>query len=428
MLPLFLLGCGDAGPEGLLSACDGDADCEITTAVTTWPTDPDTVLTAIASHPLPEARIAIVSRILQAHPQGSERLCPSLPEGDARDRCGQLSGRPHLWQEIRPAQPLAPRSGGGPSSTEIAPIPGVKTRWSGLAAAANPCTDSTDPTGCIIEAAQEKITRRQAQQAAALCLNIPDDRWRGECMFLAAEDAVMTWGAHGYGDAVELCIAAAPFSQNCHSHSLMLMAGLAPSAADGQPGAWEDVTLAAAAVRTAWSWRDPQMAALAGDRLWSEVTGRAYAGAHEVNGNPLAVLPEVAWPHVRAAAVRRLVDIEGANAYDLPGWVNRAEHALATRSRAAARRSDATFRAAADLWPVDLPGEDAFPAVTYLGTGRRVVSADAQIDLTLCVLEAIGRSPPVPASIMEQGTAHPDPLVAWTAARLVELRSPEEQK
>ncbi len=427
MIPVMaLLSCGSPRDAGLLGGCEGEADCEIAAALEAWPTDPDAVIAALNAHPLPEARIAIASRIIQAHPQGSERLCPTLPEGDARDRCAQLSGRPHLWTEIRPAQPLAPRPGGGPSSTEIAPAAGVATRWSGLTAAADPCTQSADHTGCIIEAAQEQVGRRQAQQAAALCLNIPDDRWQVECMFLSAESAVKRWGPHGYGDAVELCIAAAPFAQNCHSHSLMLLADLAPSAADGQPDAWGSVTLAATAVRTAWSWRDPQMAALAGDRLWSEVTGRAYAGAHEVNGNPLAALPPEAAPHVRAAAVRRLVDMEGSDAYDLPGWVSRAEHALAARSRAAARRSDATFRAAADLWPVDLPGEETLPAIAYLGTGRRAVSADPAVDLTLCVLEAIGRSPPVPSSIMEQGIAHPDPLVAWTARRLVELREPED--
>ena len=90
------------------------------------------------------------------------------------------------------------------------------------------------------------------------------------------------------------------------------------------------------------------------------------------------------------------------------------------------RRSDATFRAAADLWPSDQPDEDTLPAVAYLGTGRRTVSADPTIDLTLCVLEAVGRSPPVPSLIMEQGAAHPDPLVSWTAKRLMELREPEE--
>lgn len=422
----LMLGCTVGTPDGLLASCDGDAECEIAIVLQAWPTEPEAVVATINDHPLPEARVALVSHIVQAHPEGSERLCPALPQGDARDRCSQLSGRPHLWQEVRPAQPLAPRTGGGPSSTEIAPVAAVSTRWRELAPATDPCSESSDHTGCIIEAALTSIGQRRAQAAAALCLNIPDERWRGECMFLAAEGAVRKWGAHGYGDAVELCIAAKPFSQNCHSHSLMLMADLAPSAADGQPGAWSEVTTAASAVRTAWTWRDPQMAALAEDRLWSEVTGRAYAGAHEVNGNPLAVLPEPAWPHIRAAAVRRLVDTEGAAAHDLDGWVDRAAHALAARSRAAARRSDATFRAAADLWPSDQPDEDTLPAVAYLGTGRRTVSADPTIDLTLCVLEAVGRSPPVPSLIMEQGAAHPDPLVSWTAKRLMELREPEE--
>ena len=422
----MLLGCTVDAPAGLLSGCDGDADCEIALVLQTWPENPDAVLHAITNHPLPEGRIALVSQVVQAYPEGSARLCPALPAGSARDRCLQLSGRPHLWQEIRPAQPLAPRVGGGPSSTEISPILDVATRWRELTAAADPCGESSDHTGCIIEAALESIGQRRAQEAAALCLNIPDERWRGECMFLAAESALNKWGAHGYGDTVELCIAAEPFSQNCHSHSLMLMADLAPSAADGQPNSWSQASTAASAVRTAWSWRDPQMAALAEDRLWSEVTGRAYAGAHLVNGNPLAALPEPAWPHIRAAAVRRLIDLEGASAHDLEGWVSRAENALADRSRAGARRSDTTFRAAADLWPSDLPGEETIPAIAYLGTGRRTVSEDPTIDLTLCVLEAVARSPPVPMQIMKQGAAHPDPLVAWTAKRLMELREPEE--
>ena len=101
-------------------------------------------------------------------------------------------------------------------------------------------------------------------------------------------------------------------------------------------------------------------------------------------------------------------------------------HLQSGEGKAAARRSETTFRAAADLWPSDLPGEETIPAIAYLGTARRTVSEDPTIDLTICVLEAVGRSPPVPSLIMKQGAAHPDPLVSWTAKRLVELREPEK--
>ncbi|MFT4978669.1 MAG: hypothetical protein ACI8S6_004579 [Myxococcota bacterium] len=425
MLMLWvLLGC-DRSPhaDGLFAGCT-DADCEIARAEAGWASDPAGVAAAVATHPVVEARIAIASALIAAHPGETAGLCAALPPGDAQDRCTQLSERPHLWQETRQATPTVARPGGGPSSNEVAPVTPITTALSEQPPAPHGCADAPDRSGCLTAAAQAAAAQRQTAAAAGQCVNILDDRWRGECFFQAAEAVLSSRGAHGYGDAVELCAAAEPFAQNCHSHALMLLAEAAPAADHVDPRVWQPVQLAAQSIRTAWSWRDPYMAEIAEDRLWSEAIGRAYAGAHSVTGDPLDVLPERAHRHVRAAAVQALVAKEGASAHSLSGWVEHAEQALARRSTHRPQRGAAPFRSAPELWPLDRAGEETIPATAYLGTARRTYADDPRADLAICVLEAIARTPPVNTALLAEGVGHPEPGVQWTAKRLGELRSP----
>lgn len=421
---LLGLGCtGSPHEDGLFAGCR-DAGCEIDRAEEAWPTDPEGVAAAIAAHPVVEARIALVGALIANHPGETGALCPVLPPGDAQNRCAQMNERPHLWQETRQAAPTGARPGGGPSSNEVAPVSPIRTPLAEVPPAEHACADAPDRSACLTAAAQAAAAQLQGRAAAGQCQNIPAGRWRGECFFQAAEAALRSRGPHGYGDAVELCAAAVPFAQNCHSHALMLLADLAPAADHVDPRVWEPIVLGARSIATAWSWRDPYMAEIAADRLWSEATGRAYAGAHTVTGDPLDALPEAAHRHVRAAAVRALVSQQGAASHDLAGWVAHAAEALAQRSTHRPQRGDTPFRSAPELWPTDLDGEDGIPATAYLGTARRTYADDPAVDLAICVLEAAARTPPVHAPLLEEGRSHPDERVRWTARRLAEMRSP----
>ena len=420
----MLLACQRAPqPEGLLAGCD-DADCEIARALAAWPDDPETVIATVQSHPMPEARIAITSALIAAHPGETAGLCDAMPPGDAQDRCAQMNQRPHLWQAVRPTSAGGVRPGGGPSSNEVAPATPIQTALSEVPAGEHSCDGAPDRNGCLTAAAQAAAGQLQARAAAASCQNITAGRWRGECFFQSAEAVLQSRGPHGYSDAVELCAAATPFSQNCHSHAIMRLAEGAPAADNMAPEAWASVIMGAQSIRTAWSWRDPYMAEIAEDRLWSEAIGRAYAGVHQVTGDPLVALPEQAHRHVRAAAVRALIAQDGPQAHDLAGWVTAAREALAQRSTRRPRRTETPFRSAPELWPADQSDEAQRPATAYLGTARRTHTDDVDLDLAICVLEAVARTPPIHAPLMAEGAAHTDDDVRWTAQRLSEMRSP----
>lgn len=423
MIVACLGGAPQNGP--LFSGCQ-DADCEIQRAMDAWDQRQADVLAAIQAHPAPEARIAIATALLAAHPGETAVLCPVMPPGDAQQRCQQMSERPHLWQEVRPAAPVAARPGGGPSSNEVAPVQPIQSTLTNQSPASHACASAADVHGCIVQAAQAEARQLRTQAAAGLCVNITESRWRGECFFQAAEAALQGRGAHGYGDAVELCAAAAPFAQNCHSHVLMLLAEQAPPADSPDPTAWNAIIQNANAVHTAWSWRDDYMAEVAVDRLWSEAVGRAYAKANTINGNPLDALPQGAHRHIRAAVVRALLDRTPARSHDLNGWIQQANMALRRRDTAHPPRGQrqTPFRSAPELWPTDLPGEEHFPATAYLGTARRTHTSDNDVDLAICILEAVGRTPPVHDVLMQEGMRHPDEQVRWTAKRLTELRAP----
>lgn len=416
----------DDGRPALFRGCT-EATCEVERALAAWPTDAAGVTAAVGAHPVLEARVAVVSALIEAHPGETQALCAALPTGTTQERCQRLNERPHLWEQTRRRAPSASRPGGGPSSNEVAPSAPVAAALLRQAPSeGHGCDGATDRTGCLVQQAQALAQRKQAGPAASVCLNIAEGRWRGECLFQAAEAAVSAGAAHGYGPAVELCAAAEPFAQNCHSHTLMLLADLAPAATDTRVGAWQPFLQAIQAIRTAWSWRDPYMVEIATDRLWSEGVGRAYTGIPEIAGDPLDVLPEEAHRHVRASVARALLEQEGALRYDLAGWVQRVEAVLAARVRQPMQaRGSGTFRSAPELWPADLPGEEVRPATAYLGTARRThAPEDLQVDIAICILEAAARIPPPPERLLAEGEAHPDERVRWTTTRLRALREP----
>ncbi|MFT5679699.1 MAG: hypothetical protein ACI8RZ_000604 [Myxococcota bacterium] len=398
----LLAGClGPSKPPGLLDGCEADCAAVVVAA---WPGDADGVTAAIAEHPVVEARIVMVSALIAAYPEqlGADPdapLCAVLPEGGTRDRCGQLHSRPHLQLRTPSDKPTTLRPGGGPASNSIRPSRPMTSRLADTPPSAHDCGEAPDLTGCLIAAAQEAS---DPGEVVGLCGKITAESWRGECLFLAAEARVA--GEPGaYVDAASLCTLAAPFVQECHHHLIVSLAGQ-----DDLSG----VAASEALLVETWGSRDPYMAQITVDRLWSEAVGNRVAVSLE---GARAGLPAHAQRHLQASVVAVLLAAEGAGAHDLAGWVARSEAVLADGA-AVSEEARALVRAV-ERWPQDGPGEAVRPATFYLGTARRTFSEDATTDLAICVLEAAARVAGGEGLVAE-GLVHPDEAVRWTAQRL----------
>ncbi|MBN1336787.1 MAG: hypothetical protein JXB39_12595, partial [Deltaproteobacteria bacterium] len=211
------------------------------------------------------------------------------------------------------------------------------------------------------------------------------------------------------------------FSPQCYAHLAMEPTALAPRADTPDPEAWVGQIEAARQLADLWADLDPAFGQLQVELFWSRSLDYAYSLAQVVTGDPLAVLPADTVPHVRAAAAARLLETEAGAGRDLASWVRSLAMALERRGEVpsdppAARRHDARK----DLWPVDGPGEDTYPAVYYRGVSRRTMARDPTSDLTICVLEAGARLGTPGSALLAEGRRHGDPLVRWTAERLLQ--------
>jgi hypothetical protein len=154
-------------------------------------------------------------------------------------------------------------------------------------------------------------------------------------------------------------------------------------------------------------------------------------GAATVTGDPLDHVPEIAIPHVRAAAAWRLLELEGRGERTLESWVDVLEAALERRSKpgpAAAAEEVLTedgkpprFKGKVDMWTRDQAEDEVRPAALYLGTSRRTTSEDSRTDLALVILEAAARMEPPWTELLEAGSSHPAEPVQWTAGRLTKI-------
>ncbi len=376
----------------LLLDCGSDEP----TLIDRWREDPDGVAAELAALPPPE-QLAAVEALLIADPEGVGRLCGSLPDGDARSRCRTVRTRPHLWRE------------------DAAETPTIPSPLSDIPPATGPCDAHDNPTLCWSRHARGRASGGDAQGAAAGCLAIAEPQWRQECAFQSAEELLVARGPSRYPDAVSLCALAGRFTADCLEHSVARLAALAPETPGGD---WRPVLDAAAAITERWQGA-PRQGSQQRQALWALSTALVYVEAPAVSGAPLAVLPEEAAPHVRAAMAWRLLSLNPGE--DLATLTDRLAQAAAThQDTAAPTRPRRALVGLLDAWGEAEPPQGA-AEVTWLGVSRRVVSPDPDTDGVIALLEAAARQPGQ-QHLLAEGRRHSDPLVAWTAARLEGVR------
>ena len=342
----------------------------------------------------PTERLAVVESLQQAFPGQTEALCEVLPRS-TQEYCVERNRRPHLWMPVK--------------ETDIGNEDVVKLAVDLVPPA---CTS----VACRIEDALEYARRGQITHVQTLC-DFPSTKEQHECLFATAEKLVGTNGVIQYAGAVEICRLAKSFSTNCQNHLIQQLAKRAPDA-DTQSD-WRMILTAHRAIQTTWGWRDEHLQRTLQHRLWSEALGVSYAGADTIVGNPLDVVPEEYHCHIYSAAAWRLFQLEESSKRTLDEWTTYLHTRLQDRSeRREAIDLQRKFRAASNLWSPS-PSLEQQDVVPYLSTSFRVRSQNQSTEVTLSILEAIARQPPIVSTILEDGTLSTDVLIEQTAKRLL---------
>lgn len=372
---------------------------------------PEAIRPALLAVPQPEARIALVQALLDAGVPIPADACATLPAGDAQRYCSRLNDRPHLYEAPRPAAEVSDRI--GPATTELDSVPALESALADAAPVLGDCAASPDVRACLSEAAHQRAVNGELMDAGARCLGISGKQWRAECLFHAAEAGVRARGSGVYAEATELCVAAAPFRQHCHSHLVSALAEDTPLPS-APAAAWAETIADAERIGSAWEGRDPRLGALAVDRFWSEALHQSYIDAPATG--LLAELPAAALPHLRAAIAWRLVETRSFASW--PDWVAAAEAAVdaAPEPAAGAPPPRERFPHVRDLWGRDRGNDAEVPATFYMATARRALAASPGADLRICLLEALARD--VDGFPFRVAADDADPLVRWTAERL----------
>jgi hypothetical protein len=266
----------------------------------------------------------------------------------------------------------------------------------------------------VTQQATKSARRGQINEAKGYCQSIPSDKWRAECFFSTAEAMILQRGAHGYGQAVELCLVSELFAENCLQHLIMLLAKAAPNANAQNAEAWTPIVQAEHAIQTTWGWRDTKRAQQDNERLWSEAIALSFSDARPIGGAPLDYLSTDKHPFVHAAVVRKLMELEAPNQHSLEDWIALTKNILEQRHPQNEIRAEVKKRADyADLWE-----DNPHPNISLMGTSRREYSNVQETDIAICILESAARIPPIATELFDSGAMFPDPAVVRTAERL----------
>ena len=92
-LLLFFVACATAQPD-----C-ADAQCRAEGVEAAVEEGREAVNAELERLPDVLERIAVISRLVDAHPQRADWWCQQLPRGMSRDRCDSVAGRSHLWEQ-----------------------------------------------------------------------------------------------------------------------------------------------------------------------------------------------------------------------------------------------------------------------------------------------------------------------------------------
>lgn len=421
MLTLLLLACSLVDRP-----CD-DAACLAVQAVADWPADPAGVTQRVVAMKDQVARAAVVSKLGEAYPGQTMKLCDALPHGFSRDRCRRLNDRPHLAFRagqhpgpvaVEPTSGGAPASMGATSSGQLGPkehyLPQARLPVGEATVEEGLCVGVPDPAACLEGQAVEAVARANPARANAICSLRPEERWADECRFNAAEEVIRIHHAPSYAAAAAMCGVATQFTEECWVHILTWLPRAIPAPEAG-PTPGKEAAGLADAVRAAWAGAGDGVADVHVDRFWALYFAQSYRQTPAPDGTPLADYPGAAAPHIRAAAAMRLREL-GMLKGPLTEQLATFQEKLAHRSTGvgASRPRPPTLVFVKFL---DVP-EATAPTAFFLNSARRPTSANADADALLALVVSAAYSTPPDAALLAEAAQHPDPRVAEEAKRL----------
>jgi hypothetical protein len=326
--------------------------------------------------------------------------------------------------------PVLEREAVGPGQTSVQ-LGDVESMYSGLTAIPSSC--GIQNHDCRILEARNVLTVEDSTVSGQMCMSVRSQRWRDECFFRLAEGtaAFMNQRNTAMRDSVEFCLMAGEFKNYCAEQVFALSIDLAPPLFAPR-SAWDPALEQLSALKAQWSNRGQSLAADIEQRFWSVLVQRSVSISQALCGDPMDWLPEVSATHFRGAIAYRFVGdalIEGhspgLNEEALQGWVDGVRGVLAERCNGEGSLipEDTRWGSVPDYWPIDEPGDEHIPAVTYLNGSRRPFDdVNPEVDEIIATVEVLARFPHVPDSLIMSVRNHESEILRWSVNKLYAKR------
>lgn len=273
---------------------------------------------------------------------------------------------------------------------------------------------------CRVEVAARAAGQERDDLAERACGEIGPAQWQEECHFRAGEE-------HGRrGDlypALSHCSQAGQYRRFCLTHlgwHFPPDSELSPTQGEAIASAYQEhLELAGAAMDGA----PESFVASTGRVLRARFWHGLYFGSGSADPSAARAAPEgsLAEAHTgfAAEAVRLLAPRDQPVPDDLVDQVLAVWDG--TRPPPSGPALEPQHRHGRYHPPMTTQVEQDLPTVPMYGGGRRFVSEDPRADLVVATLEALYLRPETPAEVFLPYVQHDDPVVRWTAARLVRV-------
>lgn len=436
---LAVPGCQGSTPP-TLADCP-DAGCRQAAIAALWVEDPEAAVAAVQALADPVEATAAITAMHEARPAGLGALCPTLGRPALRQHCQRLDARAHLRADVDPRARRDARQDHAedPTPTSIIQVVGqaeLSGGWSSEDATPIPsaCQPEATRQACLQGEARTAAAQGRVEEVVGLCAAVDEEKWRHECFFRSAEALLSPRGGGGLrpelaAAAGRMCLSAGPFAGNCVTHLGGRIARASPAADSEDAQAWAGVATAIAGVTAPFAGADREVGQRVEARLWAEVLWRSMGRASNPRSELVPHVPQershlhraalTAWV-VQAEQPRSLEEVARSVEARLAG-ADTPEHAPVTRKGKAEAQ---LALVPSELWEELLPAEAAIPWTYFALDVRRPRAEEPARDLTLASLEAAARTRPPDFRLLGEGSRHDDPLVRWSAVRLLRQVDP----
>jgi hypothetical protein len=349
--------------------------------------------------PDPVMQLALLEGLVtdgQCGSMGMNRACEQLVDPEVARRCAALATRPHLF--------FCSQSGS-------------------LRAPSAPGSNALPERGAATAAGQDAEARvaREAATPADACQVLAPGLWRDECVLETAEQQLRQHGVTHIAEAQATCDDAGQLESSCYWN---LGFWLPPMHGEGLKG-WRQV------VQSSTHLVDqPDLAPYDGSdkrapmatTWWAMALEQACVNDCRMDFSFPKLLPEAAHPALRELVAVRLLARPGSCEGTLEACAAEVQELVDGSKRAfqLGDHYDPSASGSICIHDMNTPPPELKPTRTIGGDLRPQAPAPID-DATVAVLLAAAKILPDPQPMLEQGQAHADPSVRWTATELRRL-------